>query len=97
MLRSRDLHAAIAQDKAGIRQARLGANVGSLPHAEVIPVLGQKLTNHGKPRLILREIGIRVFLDLNDFLMCAPDDQNVRCVAVLCELSVSLLRWGPGR
>ena len=46
-------------------------------------MFGQELTDELKASLILRQFSFGVLLDLHDFLMRAPDHENIRRVSVL--------------
>ena len=88
MLRGWDINAAITQDKGNVRQAGLGANLGSLPDPKLVAMLCQQLADQSEACLILGLIGLRVFLDFHNFLMCAPNDENVGRVTMLCPIMV---------
>ena len=47
-------------------------------------MLGEQPANPCKARSILRQLRLSIVFDLDDFLMRAPDDQNVRSVSMLC-------------
>jgi hypothetical protein len=51
-------------------------------------VLCQQFADQCKARLILGLLGLRIFLNFDDFLISAPNDENVRGIPMLCPIVV---------
>ena len=84
LLRGLEVHAAIAQYEAHIRQPGLGTNLRFLLDTKNISMFRQQFVQQGKMRLILGQVGIGVLRYFYDFLMGTPIDENVWSVVAFC-------------
>jgi hypothetical protein len=82
------VHAPVPQDKAGISQARFGADLGALPKPKLIATVGKQLADQRKPRLILRQLSVSIFFYFDYLMVRAPNNQNVGCVSAHSSLVV---------